>query len=170
MRVEPSAPDPDWPRYTARPFPAYRYVPGRRPHPVRDPAGHSFGAGGDSDPAFDPARWHDDPDYLFGIDLYNFAYWWECHEVLERPWTALTRDAPERPLLEGLIQVAAANLKRFQGEASGAERLSARGLAKLRGFEVITLGIDVPAFVAEADAYFAERRRQPALIRLTGLP
>ena len=27
-------------------------------------------------------------DYLYAIDLYNYAYWWECHEVLEGLWRA----------------------------------------------------------------------------------
>ena len=27
-----------------RPFPAYAYIPGRTPHPTRDPDGHSYGA------------------------------------------------------------------------------------------------------------------------------
>ncbi|MFQ5661093.1 MAG: hypothetical protein ACE5GZ_11755 [Gammaproteobacteria bacterium] len=30
------------PRYTNRPFPSYRYVPGKAPHPTRDPDGHSY--------------------------------------------------------------------------------------------------------------------------------
>jgi hypothetical protein len=29
------------PRYTDRPFPAYRHVPGETPHPRRDARGHS---------------------------------------------------------------------------------------------------------------------------------
>ena len=43
--------DPTWPRYSARPFPAYRYVPGLTPHPRRDASGHSFGAP-------QPGAWH----------------------------------------------------------------------------------------------------------------
>ena len=30
------------PRYTRRPFPAYRFVPGKAPHPTCDPDGHSY--------------------------------------------------------------------------------------------------------------------------------
>ena len=30
------------PRYTNLPLPAYRFVPGKAPHPTRDPDGHSY--------------------------------------------------------------------------------------------------------------------------------
>ncbi len=33
---EPLPPDPSWPRYSTGAFPAYRYIPGRSPHPRRD--------------------------------------------------------------------------------------------------------------------------------------
>lgn len=39
-----------------RPFPAYAYLPGRQPHPVRDPAGHSY--------QVEPGRW-------FGFRIIN---------------------------------------------------------------------------------------------------
>ena len=41
--IEPHPPDPAWPRYSTRPFPSYRFVPGKSPHPRRDPHGHSYG-------------------------------------------------------------------------------------------------------------------------------
>src|SRR5262245_4231065 len=86
--TEPDAPDPAWPRYSATPFPRYRFVPGRSPHPRRDPKGHAYGTAEPKPPPPDPAKWRDNDLYLHGIDLYNFAYWWECHEALEALWHA----------------------------------------------------------------------------------
>ena len=32
----------NYPRYTATPFPSYRFIPGENPHPIDDPKGHSY--------------------------------------------------------------------------------------------------------------------------------
>jgi type II secretory pathway pseudopilin PulG len=39
------------------PLPAYAFVPGRFPHPISDPAGHSFGKEPAVPPQVDPERW-----------------------------------------------------------------------------------------------------------------
>ncbi len=128
----PEAPDPAWPRYSTKPFPPYRFVPGRAPHPRRDPKGHAYGTPEPKPPPVDPARWRESDIYLFGIDLYNFAYWWECHEALEALWHAVGHTTRTGQFLQGIIQVSAANLKRFVGQDEGAKRLWAEGLARLR--------------------------------------
>src|SRR3989441_5753773 len=74
------------PRFTDRPFPAYRFIPGQSPHPRRDPHGHSYGQPEPTPPPFMPEEWWDSEWYLYGIDLYNYGYWWECHEVFEGLW------------------------------------------------------------------------------------
>src|SRR2546422_4985790 len=35
-----------------------------------------------------PEEWWDSEWYLYGIDLYNYGHWWECHEVFEGLWHA----------------------------------------------------------------------------------
>ena len=75
--------EPDWQRYCPqKPFPPYRHIPGVTPHPIRDPRGHSYGIEEvhDVDP-LPPELWQQNEDYLYGVDLYNFAYWWEAHEA-----------------------------------------------------------------------------------------
>ena len=96
------------PRYTDRPFPTYRFVPGQSPHPRRDPQGHSYGQPEPTPPLFTPEEWWDSEWYLYGIDLYNHGYWWECHEVFEGLWHAVGPDSPQGQFLQALIQVAAA--------------------------------------------------------------
>jgi len=110
--AQPEAPNSSWPRYSKTEFPPYRFVPGRSPHPRRDPTGHSFGVPEPKPPAPDPAKWKENDLYLHGIDLYNFAFWWECHEALEALWHAAGHTTPTGQFLQGVIQVSAANLKR----------------------------------------------------------
>ena len=121
--VEPTAPDPRRARYSRRPFPPYRFVAGLNPHPRRDPKGHAYGLPEVPPPSVPPDRWRENEDYLYGIDLYNFAYWWECHEALEGLWHLTGHRGTKAQFLQGIIQVAAANLKRHVGTLEGARRL-----------------------------------------------
>ena len=73
----------------------------------------------------------EDDDFLYGIDLFNAAYWWEAHVYFERLW-AETPSADEREFLQGLIQLAAALVKRRAGSAVGEAKLTAKALEKLR--------------------------------------
>lgn len=108
--VEPAPANADWPRYSSSPFPAYRFVPGNSPHPRRNPQGHSFGCPEPSPTPCRPEEWAQSEDYRFGIDLYNFAYWWECHEVFEGFWHAVGRKTEQGLFFQALIQLTAENL------------------------------------------------------------
>ena len=127
----PEAPDASWPRYTAKAFPPYRFVPARTPHPQRDPDGHAFGQAAEHPAPVSVESWRENRVYLYGIDLYNYAYWWECHEALEGLWLAEGRRTEQAKFLQGLIQVSAANLQRFMGGAGAADRLLRDGLGRL---------------------------------------
>jgi uncharacterized protein len=166
---EPSPPDPRWPRCGATPFPRYRFVPGRSPHPRR-PGGHAY-AQPELVPALvDPELWRTSEAYLASVDLYNFAYWWEAHEVLEGLWK-LARNAgraEQARFFQGVIQVAAANLKRFLGAERSARALADRGLGHLASVAPSYMGVCVVDFSAEVRAYFTGARELPALIRLEG--
>ena len=153
-------------RYSKQRFPPYRHVPGRSPHPTRDPAGHSFGAVAAPLSSFDPERWRSCAEYLYAIDLFNHAYWWEAHEALEAVWRAAGRRTATGMFLQGLIQVAAALLKRSVGARASAARLSATGCSKVRSASGVFLGIDADAFASEIEAYMDGRRTTPPSIRL----
>ena len=45
-------------------------------------------------------------DYLYGIDLYNWTYWWEAHEVFEAFWHAYGRRTPAGNFFQALIHEA----------------------------------------------------------------
>ena len=100
-------------------FPPYTFVPGRTPHPVRDPAGHLFGQTLDVPPPLDPERWLECRAYLHGIDLFNHGYYWEAHEVWEGLWRAAGRTGTTADFLKGLIKLAAAGVKVRQGQPRG---------------------------------------------------
>jgi len=91
-RLHRSVPQGEVPRFVPdQPLPPYSFVPGRFPHPVNDPQGHSFGA--DPPPAelLDPDRWQICRAYLYGVDLFNHGYYWEAHESWEGLWLACGR-------------------------------------------------------------------------------
>jgi hypothetical protein len=66
-----------------KPFPSYAFVPGRHPHPIRDPDGHSFGQEEKTLPAPIPEELAGNIHFRFGLDLFNFGYYWEAHEAWE---------------------------------------------------------------------------------------
>ncbi len=120
-------------REPALPLPAYRYVPGRLPHPFAHPAGHGHRLPAAAlGPAWDPARPPAmDRRFRHACDLFDQRYPWEAHELWEEIWRAAPAEAPERELLQGLIQAAAALLKRHMGQADAAGRLWARAAERL---------------------------------------
>ena len=167
--IEPHPPDPTWPRYSTRPFPSYRFVPGRSPHPRRDPLGHSYGQPEPKVLVFPPEEWQRSENYLYGIDLYNFAYWWECHEVFEGLWHAAGHDTEQGNFFQALIQLAAANLKLFTDNHQAAENLIRSGLVRLRKVPESYMGIDVAGLTEDLRQHVASPDVRALLIRLDGL-
>lgn len=161
--IEPQPPDPSWPRYSHRRFPSYRFIPGRSPHPRRDPRGHSYGQAAAKPVLLLPEQWRQADEYLYGIDLYNYAYWWECHEVLEGLWHAAGHKTEQGNFFRALIQLAAANIKRFIGHHQATENLLLRGLARLENIPERYMGVDVVSLIDN----LRQHRHGPApLIRM----
>ncbi|MEE3193717.1 MAG: DUF309 domain-containing protein [Candidatus Poribacteria bacterium] len=151
--------NPDIRRYCPnRGFPSYRYVPRLTPHPAKDPDGHSYRK--DSEDiicsVYDASAWSENIDYLYGVDLFNFAYWWEAHEAWEGGWASATGD--QKLFLQGMIQISAAlikwNVKQFRGMRS----LSTSGREKLQKISVENesfMGIDISQFMKRLDLFFS---------------
>ena len=108
-----------------RVFPAYAYLPGRFPHPLRHPAGHSFGV--EFEPIVDPAVLDCDA-FRWGADLFNHGYYWEAHEVWEALWRASTRHFAQWHLMKGLILLCAAGVKVREGKQIAKERHATRAV------------------------------------------
>lgn len=150
-------------RYSDRPFPSYRFVPGVRPHPTRDPAGHSHESGTAlrRHPKWEPREWQTLDAWLYGVDLFNAHYFWEAHESWEGLWAARPRESPTAIFLQGLIQLAAALLKIHLQSLEGASSLAAEALRKLRAVadaQGETMGLDLGRCIADFDAYLAPLR------------
>jgi uncharacterized protein len=154
------------PRYSDRPFPAYRFIPGKTPHPTRDPDGHSYNKQPEQLDSFNADQWLCCDEYLYGIDLFNYGYWWEAHEALEAVWVAAGRQTECGLFLQGLIQVAVAHLKKFQGFDDVARRMAAEGLEKMNRINGIYLGIDIASFHSAVRLYFSSDNQTPVTIEL----
>ncbi len=161
---EPSPADPAFPRWTTAPFPRYRFVPGLSPHPRRDPLGHSWGLPEPRVQALDAEAWAACGTYLRGVDLFNFAYWWESHEAFEALWRGARAGSATAELLQAIIQLAAAEIKRFSGMPRPAQALGERALVRLAKVPSPYLGLDVRALEREAGARLAGERALPLLL------
>jgi predicted metal-dependent hydrolase len=169
--MEPIFTNPVPPRYAQRPFPPYRYLPFQgssgHPHPHIDPSGHSYNEEEEYLPPFTPAEWRSCESYLYGIDLFNHGYWWEAHEALESVWLAAgQRSTPCGIFVQGLIQLAGAQLKRYIGEPCGAQSLTRAGCEKLSHIEGTYLGIAITPLIDEAQLCLRENRGEFPRIEL----
>lgn len=110
-------------------FPAYAYLPGRQPHPVRDQGGHSYGVETPILP-LEQALLSDEFDW--GIDLFNHGYYWEAHEAWESLWHASKGHSHYRLFFKSLILLSAAGVKIREGKRPAASRHAARAAMTLR--------------------------------------
>jgi predicted metal-dependent hydrolase len=155
-----------------RAFPPYAFLPGRDPHPTRDPQGHSFAHEEPAPPFLPPERWRESAPYLWGADLYNHGFLWEAHEAWEGLWHVSKPDRIQALFLQGLIQCAAAWLKIAMEQPQGLTRLSALALEKFdqvvhaRGAEYMGLDLDAfrPAVRAFAGSSPASPSGRPELV------
>jgi hypothetical protein len=124
-------------RYSARPLPASRHVPGRGPRPEAGPGDDAF---------------------RHGVDLFNNGYWWEAHEAWEAVWMGLAPNSAERHGIQAMIQVANCFLKIAMGQGRAArlvradiERLFAAAL--LHGPDLAIGGLALAPWKVAVDAY-----------------
>ena len=115
---------------------------------------------------FPTAHWQTSDDYLYGIDLYNYAYWWECHEVFEGLWHAAGHGTEQGNFFQALIQFAAANLKRFTGNHRAAGNLVTSGIIRLQKTPKFYMGIDVARLAEDFQQPLVGSDFRAPLIRL----
>lgn len=96
-----------------------------------------------------------------GAHLYDAGQFFEAHEAWEERWKTTT-DAAERRFLQGLIQIAAAfHQLLVRRSPASAERLLARGLAKLDACPPRVEGLDLAAFRESLRACAVELASHP---------
>jgi predicted metal-dependent hydrolase len=117
--VDPIPPPTELPeRFCGRPFPPYRFVPGRCPHPHRDPEGHGVGV----DPST-PAN----EAWRYGVDLFNARFYWEAHEAWETVWSVAERGSSAYYATKGMIQITASLLTLYMCRTDASRHLASRG-------------------------------------------
>jgi hypothetical protein len=155
-------------RYSSRPLPSARYLPGHTQRPERAVQTDRLQISEEMQLAISET-WSRNESYLYGVDLYNLGYWWECHEVLEALWHLAGRKTPSARFLQALIQIAAGNLKRALGSEEAAQNLWRRGVEGLEPLKPVYMGIEIEPFAGDVRAYAERRRQLPAVIRLQPL-
>ena len=158
------APYERYPRYSQRPFPPYRFIQGKNPHPLQDPQGHSYGQPSEDPKILNPDKWYENETYLFGADLYNYAFFWESHESFESLWKRQQKNDPARHLLQGLIMISGAFLKWHAKNQQGLESLYAGGIGHLQ--EVLDgntefMGLNLMDHIAKLSNHFTEVIARP---------
>lgn len=108
-------------------------------------------------PRVAPEHWLENDVYRQGIDLYNFAFWWECHEALEGLWHLTGHTGTEAQFLQGLIQAAAANLRRHLGSSVGPRRLGQEAVQRLESVPGPSfMGVRLAPFIGAIRALHVE--------------
>jgi hypothetical protein len=145
-------------------FPAYRFVPGLCPHPIRDPKGHSYqSVPTQAHPFWTPDQWTTLEAYLRGVDLFNRFYFWEAHEAWEALWTSHPAENDPARFIQGLINITASFLKLHMQETSASQKLWDSASARLGPFaEKTWMGIDVNRLLKEVDVYLLPIKRGAA--------
>lgn len=92
-----------------------------------------------------------------GIEEFNRGLFFEQHETLEAAWIA--EDDPIRYLYQGILQVGVGCYHLMRGNADGAARLWAKGIALLVPFTPICCGVDVDGLIAATRRCIAELDR-----------
>jgi len=95
-----------------------------------------------------------DPRFQQAVDLFNSREWYAAHDVFEEIWHE-TAD-PERRSLQGILQVAVAQLHLQRGNRRGATILFGEALGRLRLPGAPDLGLDL----ATLRSCVAERLQQ----------
>ncbi len=144
-------------RHTNFPFPAYNYVSGISVHPKKQNMRHLPELPKDKElfsedkELFSEDNWQKSERYLYAVDLFNFDYFWEAHEVLESLWIECGRTSDIAFFLQGMIQISAAMLKLKQGNRVGARQLYEKAKFKFSHSSGLNLGFDVGNFLEDAE-------------------
>ncbi|MDP6192880.1 MAG: DUF309 domain-containing protein [Prochlorococcaceae cyanobacterium ETNP18_MAG_1] len=83
----------------------------------------------------------DDPRFRHAVDLFNAGDWYPAHDAFEELWHETS--GPERKTLQGVIQVAVAQLHLERGNRRGATLLYGEGLGRFKAKGIPDLGWDL---------------------------
>jgi hypothetical protein len=84
-----------------------------------------------------------DPRLAEAVTLFNSGEWYACHDGFEALWHETA--GPMRPVLQGILQLAVAQLHLQRGNQRGALELTGEGLGRLARCPDGALGLDLIA-------------------------
>ncbi len=82
-----------------------------------------------------------DSRFANGMKLFNSCEWYKSHDVFEEIWHET--GGPERQLLQGILQVAVAQVHLENSNKNGATILYGEALGRLKRFQLANLGLDI---------------------------
>ena len=82
-----------------------------------------------------------DSRFEIGMKLFNSCQWYKSHDVFEEIWHET--GGPERQLLQGILQVAVAQVHLENSNINGAIILYGEALGRLKRFQLYNLGLDI---------------------------
>ena len=82
-----------------------------------------------------------DSRFEIGMKLFNSCQWYKSHDVFEEIWHET--GGPERQLLQGILQIAVAQVHLENNNINGATILYGEGLGRLKKFQSANLGLDI---------------------------
>lgn len=89
-----------------------------------------------------------DPRLKAALDQFNAGEWYACHDGLEELWHETA--GAMRPVLQGILQLAVAQLHLSRGNIRGAAILTGEGLGRLQRCPDQALGLDLRPLRAQA--------------------
>ena len=101
------------------------------------------------------------------IFLFNSGDWYACHDCFEALWHETA--GPMRPVLQGILQIAVAELHLERGNCRGATILMGEGIGRLRACPPNALEIDLVALINSSMQRLLALQQQRSIEGL-GLP
>ena len=82
-----------------------------------------------------------DSRFEIGMKLFNSSQWYKSHDIFEEIWHET--GGTERQLLQGILQVAVAQVHLENSNINGAMILYGEALGRLKRFQLADLGLDI---------------------------
>ena len=82
-----------------------------------------------------------DSRFEYGMKLFNSHQWYKSHDVFEEIWHET--GGPERQLLQGILQIAVAQVHLENNNINGAMILYGEALGRLKRFHFSNLGLNI---------------------------
>ena len=82
-----------------------------------------------------------DSRFEIGMKLFNSCQWYKSHDVFEEIWHET--GGPERQVLQGILQVAVAQVHLENSNINGATILYGEALGRLKKYQLTNVGLDI---------------------------